>query len=428
MGSVAGVGIAAGAQPEAQGRESMLHLEQQWGAQHYDEKEREQLQDVLEKRAPFRWSGPRNVQPLKVATFEKEFAARMQTRFALAVTSGTAALETAVSALGVGPGDEVIIPAWTWHSSATSVVRAGALPVFAEIDESFNIDPAGIERHITPHTKVIMAVHLQGNPADMDKILAVARKHKLKVLEDCAQAVGGSYKGKPLGSMGDISIYSHQLTKTISAGEGGSVVTNDAALFERAARFHDMGDIRGLHQAMIGTPVSVRFVGANYRMNEFSGGVMLAQVRKLDAILGASRRNARRVYDGVRDLPGIRFRQLPDPDGETGVAVFVGFDTKEKRQRYLDALKKEKVPCGPPGGSVILPLQPYIEQKTTAHPAWPTWNTERGKAIRYGAASCPRTIDILDRFAGVSINPKYTKDDTDFIVAAIRKVYPRIAG
>ncbi len=417
---------APAAQKSVPARGAMMALEHQWGAQHYDEKEKEQLLEVWERKLPFRWYGQMREQPVKVATFEKEFAARMQTRFALAVNSGTSALETAVSALGIGPGDEVIIPAWTWHSSATSVVRAGALPVFAEIDESFNIDPDDIEHRITPQTKCIMAVHLQGNPADMDRIMAIARKHKLKVLEDCAQSVGASYKGKPLGSIGDIGIYSHQVNKTISAGEGGSVVTNDPVLFERACRFHDVGALRNAHQEALGKSQMEPFGGSNFRMNEFSGGVMLAQLRKLDAIIGKTRRMGRKVYDGVRDLPGIHFRRLPDPQGELCVAVFVRFDSKEQRDRYVAALKKEGVPARAPGGSVILPIEPYIEKKVTAHPGWPTWNSPRGRAIRYGAASCPRTIDILSRFAGAAIHPMYTGKDVDQIISTIRKVYPAI--
>jgi 8-amino-3,8-dideoxy-alpha-D-manno-octulosonate transaminase len=173
-----------------------------WGTAYYDAKEAAGLVNVVETGSPFRWAAG----SLKVLTFEKEFAQRMNTRYALAVTSGTAALEVAYSALGIGPGDEVILPAWAWHSDATAVVRAGALPVFAEIDESFNIDPNDIEHRITPNTKVLVAVHLQGAPADMEKILAIARKHNLKVLEDSAQAVGASYQGKPTGSMGDRDI------------------------------------------------------------------------------------------------------------------------------------------------------------------------------------------------------------------------------
>ncbi len=399
-----------------------------YGTQYYDDKERAELLEVLETRRPFRWYGTGPQPPMKVLTFEREFARRMGTKYALAVTSGTAALQTAVSALEIGPGDEVILPAWTWHSCCSAVVLAGALPVFAEIDESFNIDPDDIEHRITPATKLIMAVHLQGNPADLDRILAIARKHGIRVLEDCAQSVGGSYKGRPLGSMGDIGIYSLQLNKTITAGEGGAVVTNDPALFERASRFHDVGSLRGPHETTVGTPRLDPFVGCNFRLNEFSGGVLLAQLRKLDMIVGSLRGNARRVYEGVRDLPGIRFRKLPDPAGELGAGVFIEFRSKEKRDEFIAGMKAQNVPVGPPGGSVILPVQSYIENKRTVHPKWPSFTSERGRAIKYGASSCPRTIDVLNRFAGPTLDPKFTARDCADIVAAIRKVYPRVAG
>jgi len=399
-----------------------------FGPLYYDDKERQQLIDVVETGRPFRWYGPGSQPPAKVITFEKELAQWMHTRYALAVSSGTAALQTAIAALGIGPGDEVILPAWTWHSCFNAIVLAGALPVFAEIDESFNIDPADIERHITKQTKLILAVHLLGGPADLDRILPIARKHGLKVLEDCAQSVGGSYKGKPLGSLGDIGIYSLQLNKTITAGEGGAVVTNDPLLFERASRYHDLGGLRAPHEAIVGKAQTGWFVGSQFRMNEFSGGVLLAQLRKLDTIVGDIRGNARRVYDGIRDLPGIRFRKLPDPAGELGSAVFLGFDTKDKCERFKAAMKAENINVNNPGGSIVLPAQPHIEKKVTVHPAWPSFTSPRGKAIQYGASCCPRTIDILSRFAGPSLDPKFSKKDTDDIVAAIRKVYPSVAG
>jgi len=396
-----------------------------WGPLHYDEAERNQVVEVIETKTPFRFMANAN----KTATFEQELAALMGTRFVLAVTSGTAALECAVAALGIGPGDEVILPAWTWHATFTAVVRAGALPVFAEIDESFNIDPSDIESKITPQTKAIIPVHLQGNPADMDRVLAIARKHRLRVLEDCAQAVGASYKGQRLGTLGDVGIYSHQESKTITSGEGGSVVTNDPIIFERACQFHDTGrPVSPAHLQMLGQTKRIPpgFVGTNFRMSEFTGGVMVAQLRKLDRIIAAARANAALVYEGIRDLPGIRLRKRPDPAGDLGSPVFIEFASKELRDRYMAAMRAENVPAGPPGGSAILPIAPYIENKVTHHPAWPTWTSERGKAIRYGAACCPRTIDILSRFAGVAVGPKYTRRDVDDIVAAIRKVYPRV--
>jgi 8-amino-3,8-dideoxy-alpha-D-manno-octulosonate transaminase len=390
-----------------------------WGPQFYDDQERQQLEDVLEGRNPFRWSNA--PARSKVLAFENEFAARMQTRYALAVTSGTAALHVAMAALEVGPGDEVILPAWTWYSCYNTILQAGALPVFAEIDESFNLDPADIEHRITPQTKVIMAVHLQGNPADMDPILAIARKHRLKVLEDGSQSVGAAYKGRPLGSMGDIGIFSLQQSKTITAGEGGAVVTSDAYLFERACRFHDVGGLRK------DIPAKLAFMpGLNYRMNEFTGGVLLAQIRKLDTIIGAVRTNSRRVYDGIHDLPGLRLRHRPDPKGELGTGVFLGFATREQRQKFGEAMKAENVPVASPGGSVVLPAVPEIEKKVTVAANWPSFHSPRGESIRYGRECCPRTIDILGRYAGVMMSPKYTEADTSDAVAAIRKVYAKV--
>jgi 8-amino-3,8-dideoxy-alpha-D-manno-octulosonate transaminase len=395
-----------------------------WGSQYYDEKERAEVLDVLEAKSPFRWYGAQT--PTKVLQFEKEFAARMRSKFALAVSSGTAALQCAMAALEIGPGDEVILPAWTWHSCFNAVVLAGALPVCAEIDDTFNIDPDSVERLITPQTKVIMAVHLQGNPCHMDRILAIAKKHKIRVLEDCAQSVGASYHGSPLGSLGDIGIYSLQLNKTITAGEGGVVVTNDPALFERASRFHDLGGFRAPHQQVTGGANLDWLFGANFRMNEFSGGVMLAQVRKLDKIVAAVRANARLVYAGISDLPKLKLRQLPDPQGELGTGVFLDFGNKSRCDRFLAAMKAENITASKPGGSVILPTLPHIMAKKTIHPQWPSFQSARGKAIRYGPETCPQTIDILGRYGGVLMDPKFTPQDIEDIIKAIRKVYPSV--
>jgi 8-amino-3,8-dideoxy-alpha-D-manno-octulosonate transaminase len=412
-----------GAQTQSPARDTPLRGDN-WGPLHYDSAEKAQVDEVVDTGVPFRFTGRRGVAPVKVSTFEKEFAEKIGVRFALALSSGTAALECAIAALQIGPGDEVIMPAWTWHSDCTAVVRAGALPVFAEIDESFNLDPADIEARITPQTRAIIAVHLQGNPANLDPILAVARKHKLRVIEDCSQAVGASYKGRRLGSIGDIGTYSHQESKTITSGEGGTLVSSNAELFERAVRFHDVGNIFAPHRDMLGDVRLAPFVGTNFRMSEFAGGVMLAQLRKLDRIISAARDNAARVYEGLRDMPGLRFRLRPDPAGDLASPVFIRFDSRAQRDRFMDLMKAENVPANAPGGSVILPVQPYIENKITVHPAWPSWTSARGKAIRYGAASCPRTIDILSRFAGVPVGPKYSRQDTEDIVAAVRKAYP----
>lgn len=397
-----------------------------FGPLYYDQTEWGFLKEVFDARAPFRfWGMDARTAPNKVSTFESEFAGFMQTRHALAVTSGTAALQVAMAALEIGPGDEVIVPAWTWHSCFNAVVMAGALPVLAEIDTSFNLDPADVEKRITPRTKVIMAVHLQGNPARMEELLTIARRHGLKVLEDVSQAVGASYRGKPLGSMGDIAIASLQVNKTISAGEGGAVYTNDPLLFERAVRFHDVGTMRAPHEKAVGGAKGPSFIGVNYRMNEFTGAVLLGQIRKLPRVAADIRAVARRVYDGIRDLPGLELRGLPDPAGELGSGVYLGFPGKRQRDRFLESMKAENVPAGGPSGSVILPLQEHIIAKRAPHPKWPTWNSPEGRAVTYGPNAAPRTIAILERFGGVMLDPKYTEADTRDIVTAIRKVHAR---
>jgi 8-amino-3,8-dideoxy-alpha-D-manno-octulosonate transaminase len=399
-----------------------------FGPLYYDESEWTFLKEVWQTRSPFRFWNFENQLPDKVATLEREFAQKMGVQYALAVNSGTTALEAALAALEIGPGDEVIVPAWTWHSCFHAVVRHGALPVCAEIDESFNLDPARVEAAISPRTKVMMIVHLQGNPADMDRLLPIARKRGLKVLEDVSQAVGASYKGKRLGSMGDIAAASLQVNKTISAGEGGMVYTNDPLLFERAVRFHDVGTLRRVHEDWIGKGRLEGVPGSNFRMTEFTGAVLLSQVRKLDRIVGDIRAVARRVYQGIADLPGLKTRLLPDPAGELGVGVYLDLGAREARDLFLKAMRAENVPASPPSGSVVLPVQPYAEKKLTVHPDWPTYKAGRGPEIRYGAASCPRTIGILDRFGGVLLDPKFSEADTRDIVAAIRKVYPQVTG
>jgi 8-amino-3,8-dideoxy-alpha-D-manno-octulosonate transaminase len=397
------------------------------GPEYYDEKELAQLREVLSTQQPFRWYGPGRNPPIKVLTFERELAARMRTKYALAVTSGTAALTTALAALGVGPGDEVVLPAWSWYACFNAIVMNAALPVFAESDESFNMEPGDLESKITQQTKVIMVVHTMGSPADMDAIMAVARKHGIKVLEDCAQSLGGSYKGRPLGSIGDIGMYSFQIAKTITAGEGGGLVTSDPLLFERAARYHDLGLLRPPHEAILGGAQLKGMIGNQYRMSEFTGGVLLAQLRKLDTIVNSLRDVARRVYEGIAELPNIELRRRSDPQGDIGTNIWLGLPTQADRDRFIAAMSAENVPASTPLAAALLPIQPSVEYKLTVHSNWPSFTSARGRAVQYGSECCPKTIAIHRRFAGIALDPKFSRDDAHDIVAAIRKVYREVA-
>jgi 8-amino-3,8-dideoxy-alpha-D-manno-octulosonate transaminase len=391
------------------------------GAQFYGAGERTELDQAYDTHSLFRFYGPK--QPQKVAKFEQEFAALMGAKYVLGVTSGTAALHCALTALSAGPGDEVILPAWTWHSCYTAILMTGALPVFAEVDESFTLDPADVEAKITPQTKIIMPVHLFGAPADMGRIMPLAQKHGLNVLEDSAQSCGAQYRGKRLGTFGTAGIYSFQLHKMITAGEGGAVVTNDPLVFERAFRFHDLGLMRPIFKEELGNPGMPYFLGLNYRMNEMTGAVMRAQLKKLDTIVGLHRENARFVRDRIQKLPGMQLRHSHDIDGELGWTVDLLLPDRKRRDRFVAAMKAEKVPMGPPSAATPLPIFPYIENKMGPHPAWPTFNSERGKQIVYGAACCPRTLDIFSRAATLTIGPKFTRHDLEDAVAAITKAH-----
>ena len=214
-------------------------------------------------------------------------------KHAIGVTSGTTALYTAMAAMEIGPGDEVILPAWTWYSDYDSVVLSGACRSSSTSTSRSPSIPTEIEAKITPRTKVIVPSHLQGGLADMDVILEIARKHKLRVLEDCAQCCGGKYKGKYVGTLGDMGINSFQLSKTITSGEGGAVVTNDGKLFERALRFHDVGALRSPYTEELKGGLLAAFTACNFRMNEFTGAVLKGQLQKLDTICSRLRAHAR---------------------------------------------------------------------------------------------------------------------------------------
>ena len=407
-------------------RASMLHVNFS-GPNYYDDEELRELRDVLEARAPFRdyGMGPDGKSPSKCIQFEKEFAAHQGVKYCLAVTSGTAALIVAVAGLGIGPGDEVILPAACWYSCYNAIIASGGTPVFGEIDESLNLDPADVERKITPRTKAIMPVHIAGEPADMDSIMAIARRHNLKVLEDSAQSMGATHKGRALGTIGDVGINSFQICKTISAGEGGAVVTNNPMIFERAVRFHDLGLIRKCFVAQLGHPPQMGMVpGFQFRMSEWTGAVMRAQLRKVDHIVAGYRDKGRRVVEGIRDLPDLQLRKTYDPQGGLGDIVYFGTGSKTERDRFIKALQAENIPSRWNWeGTDILPLSPHIAHKDPPEANWPSFTTPEGAAIRYGEACCPRTIEIRDRYVSVPTDPKFTDQDVADVIAAIRKVY-----
>jgi 8-amino-3,8-dideoxy-alpha-D-manno-octulosonate transaminase len=400
------------------------------GANFIGEEEKREVDEAIDTRSLFRFGG--FTPPQKAKTFEEEFQKFMGVKYALGVTSGTAALHVAINALGVGPGDEVILPAETWHSDYNVILLAGALPVFCEIDESFAMDPEDFKRKITPQTKVVIPSHLSGTVANMDAIMAIAREHNLKVLEDSAEAIGAIYKGKRTGTIGDIGIYSFQTAKMMTSGEGGCVITNDKALFERAIRFHDMGSVRATFRPALGMSPPQRghggdgttMVGINYRLNEETGAVLCAQVRKMETALANHRRMYRYVTEKLKPLPGIKLRPSNDPEGEIGISLDLLLPSKDLRDQFIKAMTAENVPMHVGiQGTTILPTMSYIADKVAPHPLWPSFNTPRGKAMQYGPDCCPRSVDLKNRYASLYIGPKWTDADLDDVVAAVTKAH-----
>jgi dTDP-4-amino-4,6-dideoxygalactose transaminase len=356
------------------------------GAYWFGKEEMEAVIEVMNGGYLFRYGSENDPKFLhKVSTLEKDFARYCEVKFALATSSGTSSLLASALALGLKPGDEIIVPAYTFVASYTSVIFAGLIPVLAEIDESLTLNADDIEHRITPHTKAIMPVHMLGNPCDMDKIMAVAKKHNLLVLEDCCQAAGASYIGKKVGSIGNIGAFSLNIFKTINSGDGGLVVTNDETLYETAFGVHDQG-----HKPMrFGVEVGTRNVlGLNFRMNEITAAVGIAQLNKIDRILDTLRHKRSMLKSLISKAGGFQFRTLNDPVGDCATVCTVIFDTKEKASEVSKTLGSKTVDQS--GWHVYANMEHVLNHlKKVGQP--------------HTKGSYPITDDILSRAMNISI-------------------------
>jgi 8-amino-3,8-dideoxy-alpha-D-manno-octulosonate transaminase len=276
--------------------------------------EKAEVNQVLDQGFIFRYNfdGARNG-VWKAREMEAMLCERMQTQYAHLVSSGTAALCTALTAMGVGAGDEVIVPTFTFVASVEAVVSLGAIPVFADVDDTLCLNAASIESKITSRTKAINVVQMCGSMADMDAILAVAKKHDLLVVEDACQAIGGSYKGKPLGSIGDAGCFSFDSVKTITCGEGGGIITNNETIYTHAHQYSDHGhDHIGNDRGAEGHPI----MGLNYRLSDLNAAMGVAQLRKLDAMIAVQRKNKALIKAALSQFSEVSFRRIPDPEGD----------------------------------------------------------------------------------------------------------------
>lgn len=306
------------------------------------QEEKKEVLDILETGIWMRYGFDQERRGVfKVRELEEAFCRYHGTSHALGVTSGSAALKVALEALDVGPGDEVIVPAFTFVATYEAVLEVGAIPVMADVDDSLNLSPEEIPAKITDRTKAVIPVHMCGAGARIDGILEAARKNGLRVLEDNAQSLGGAFQGRKLGTFGDMATFSFDYYKTITTGEGGMVITNRKDLYDRADGYHDHGHD---HNPAVSRALEGRsLLGFNYRMNEFQGAVGLAQFRKLDTILARQRENKAFLKARLGGVSGITFRRLHDPEGDT--ATFLGFHLPDgpSAKAFQAALKEEGI-------------------------------------------------------------------------------------
>jgi len=314
------------------------------GFEFFGEEERKEVNEVLETGILMRYGfdGPRKG-IWKSKELEQAICNTFGTQYAQLTSSGTAALTTAMAALGVGAGDEVIMPAFTFVASFEAILSMGAVPVLVDIDETLTLAPAAVKAAITSRTKCIMPVHMCGSMADLDALKAICDEHNLILLEDACQSIGGTYKGKALGTIGHAGTFSFDFVKTITCGEGGVVMTNNQEVYTKADAFTDHGhDHLGVDRGADLHPM----LGYNFRISELHAAVGLAQIRKLDTFLAIQKKNNHILRTYMEQVPGISFRVVPDPAGDSASFLSWFLPSKEKMDIAIEALKAAGIFAG----------------------------------------------------------------------------------
>jgi dTDP-4-amino-4,6-dideoxygalactose transaminase len=405
------------------------------GAHHFDEEEVQSVVDVLRSRSLFRYYG---IDPQRqVEQLESELAEFLGVRHALAVSSGTGALHTAMAALRVGPGQEIVIPAYLWVAVASAVVNSGAVPVLADIDRSFCLDPEKLESYITDKTTGIVLVHMSGAPGKVEAIREIASRRRLFLLEDCAQCAGGSVKGRKVGTFGDIGIFSFQTNKNMTAGEGGCVVTNDPVLRKRAMACHDSGYARDEQGRLILNDPDLWLWGRGYRMDELRAAVLRVQLKKLPRITGMMRGSKYRIRQTLEAYPQVQLRSIDDPEGDTGAFLITTYETPDLARKINEALRAEGIMTCPQGVSNILMTRwglhlyyniPSLTGKTSVDSSGAPWSlpANRGLGGNYGKGACPVADSLFERSILLAIPSCLTTRDEDDIIEAFGKVLDRI--
>jgi perosamine synthetase len=384
------------------------------------EEEIEAVVEVLRSNLLTALSGQR------VAEFEKEFAGYVGCKHGIAVNSGTAALQLALAGLDVGPGDEVILPPYTFVATANAILYNCAIPVFADINtETWTVDPDEVEQKITKRTAAIVPVHMLGRPAEMNQILEVAHRHGIPVVEDCAQSAGAKYRGQRVGSMGRLGCFSFQESKNMTTGEGGMIVTNDDELDEkiRSLRNHCRPAVSPYSNV---DPENVFWgIGYNLRMAEMEAAVGLVQLKKLDEYNEKRRRNAAILTKAISSIEGLSpVREDPDIEHvywEYGARVNA-VKAKASRDQIMMTLRMEGIPadCYTP---IPLHLQEFFVKKVGyGRTHYPFDNSLHDGQVEYKPGLCPKAEEIAKEDLLLPVYPALSDEDLQDIVTAIEKV------
>jgi len=393
------------------------------GFEVFGEEEKQQTLEVFDTGVLFRYEfGPQRNGVYKVREFEQAFANYTGAAHAQAVTSGTAALKVALSALGVGIGDEVITQGFTFVATWEAILDVGAVPVFTEIDQTLNMCPADLEKKITPKTKAIIPVHMLGAQARIKEIKAIVDKHGIPVLEDTAQAAGGRLHGQHLGTFGHCGTFSFDAVKTMTTGEGGMVITNDEELWRNCSEYHDHGHDHVVNPGGRGGE-GRRFIGFNYRMMEIQGAIGLAQLAKLDMIVTEQRKNKAILKEAASKLAGVSFREILDEQGDS--ATFLAFILPDKAQASkVNQVLRENNAGAINFGENTWHFYPSWEHllggKTLAQNAWP-FNAHGKRRVIYDPTALPASAALMNRTLVYQIPVKLDASRRDVLLTALQK-------
>ena len=391
-----------------------------WGTgKRFGKEELLQLEEALEQNTLFYWYGT------KVKGFTQKFADMYGAKYCVAASSCSAAIHVALGAVGITAGDEVITTAITDMGTLIGILYQNAIPVFADLmPHTYNADPKSIESKISDKTKAIIVVHLAGNAADMDPIMEIARRHNIKVIEDCAQSYLCYYKGRLAGTIGDIGCFSTNDFKHISTGDGGMVIMNDEETYKKALRFADKN-----YDRLSTDPAASRRIASlapNYRMTELQGAVGIAQLDRLEWICAQRNRYGDGLTAGIKDLPGIYPPEILDGCKSSYWFYMLRIDEKEagvSRDEFCEALQAEGVGCA--AGYIPTCVYEYdmFKNKNAYNGTdCPFGCKYYGKNIEYKKGLCPVSEEILTTAARLTVDEFYTEQDLKEAIEAIRKV------